>query len=350
MEERSGPSTIVDVARAAGVSVATVSRALRGLDRVSPNTREKVRRVADELHYVASPTATSLASGRTRIVGVIVPFVSRWYFASMVSAIGKALREREYQVLLFDLEQEVFGARLPLTRTMLWKRVDGVISINIPMSPEELELLSGLHVPVVSVGHHLDNRSSVGIDDGAAARTAVTHLLELGHRDIAYIGAAIEASALNETPRSRMAAVVAAMTDAGAPLRPEWVLRSDWTAENARDLARGLLTPEGSRPPTAIVCGSDEIAFGVHVAAQELGMRIPDDLSIVGIDDHPLSGLFSLTTVRQDIRGQADRAVTLLLDELVTAVELGSQTPDDERHLTIATELVVRGSTAPIHG
>ncbi|MGA8045680.1 MAG: LacI family DNA-binding transcriptional regulator [Dermatophilaceae bacterium] len=349
MEDRTGPSTIVDVARAAGVSVATVSRALRGLDRVSPDTRAKVRRVADELHYVASPTATSLASGRTRIVGVIVPFVSRWYFASMVSAIGKALRERDYQVLLFDLEQEVFGARLPLTRTMLWKRVDGVISINIPMSPEELELLSGLHVPVVSVGHHLDNRSSVGIDDGAAARTAVAHLLELGHRDIAYIGAAIEASALNETPRSRMAAVVAAMTDAQAPLRPEWVLRSDWTAENARDLARGLLAPEGSHP-TAIVCGSDEIAFGVHVAAQELGMRIPTDLSIVGIDDHPLSGLFSLTTVRQDIRRQADRAVTLLLDELVTAAELGSNHLDDERNLTIETELVVRGSTAPVRG
>jgi DNA-binding LacI/PurR family transcriptional regulator len=345
MEERSGPSTIVDVARAAGVSVATVSRALRGLDRVSPDTREKVRRVADELHYVASPTATSLASGRTRIVGVIVPFVSRWYFASMVSAIGKALRERDYQVLLFDLEQEVFGARLPLTRTMLWKRVDGVISINIPMGPEELELLSGLHVPVVSVGHHLDDRSSVGIDDGAAARTAVAHLLELGHRDIGYIGAAIEASALNETPRSRMAAVVAAMTESGAPLRPEWVMRSDWTAENARDLAHGLLTADGARP-TAIVCGSDEMAFGVHVAAQDLGIRVPAELSIVGIDDHPLAGLFSLTTVRQDIRGQAEQAVTLLLDELVTAAELGSQPPTDERRLTVATELVLRGSTA----
>lgn len=345
MEERSGPSTIVDVARAAGVSVATVSRALRGLDRVSPDTREKVRRVADELHYVASPTATSLASGRTRIVGVIVPFVSRWYFASMVSAIGKALRERDYQVLLFDLEQEVFGARLPLTRTMLWKRVDGVISINIPMGPEELELLSGLHVPVVSVGHHLDDRSSVGIDDGAAARTAVAHLLELGHRDIGYIGAAIEASALNETPRSRMAAVVAAMTESGAPLRPEWVMRSDWTAENARDLAHGLLTADGARP-TAIVCGSDEMAFGVHVAAQDLGIRVPAELSIVGIDDHPLAGLFSLTTVRQDIRGQAEQAVTLLLDELVTAAELGSGPPSDERRLTVATELVLRGSTA----
>jgi DNA-binding LacI/PurR family transcriptional regulator len=348
MEDRTGPSTIIDVARAAGVSVATVSRALRGLDRVSPDTREKVRRVAEELHYVASPTATSLASGRTRIVGVIVPFVSRWYFAAMVSAIGKALRERGYQVLLFDLEEEVFGSRLPLTRTMLWKRVDGVLSINIPMSPEELELLSGLHVPVVSVGHHLDTRPSVGIDDGAAARAAVSHLLDLGHRDVGYVGAEIEASTLNETPRSRTAAVTEALELAGAPLRPEWVLRSDWTAENARDIARGLLAPS-SRRPTAIVCGSDEMAFGVLMAAQELGIHVPGDLSVVGIDDHPLAGLFSLTTVRQDIRTQADRAVTLLLDELVTAVELGSQPlAEQPRHVTVETELVMRGSTAPV--
>ena len=348
MEDRTGPSTIVDVARAAGVSVATVSRALRGLDRVSPDTREKVRRVADELHYVASPTATSLASGRTRIVGVIVPFVSRWYFASMVSAIGKALRQRDYQVLLFDLEQEVFGARLPLTRTMLWKRVDGVLSINIPMSAEELELLSGLHVPVVSVGHHLANGSSVGIDDGAAAHTAVTHLLDLGHREIGYIGAAIEASTLNATPRSRLAAVEAAMRAAGTPMREEWVLRSDWTAENAHDLARTLLDGSGPRP-TAVVCGSDEMAFGVHMAALEGGVKVPSELSIVGIDDHPLAGLFGLTTVRQDIRGQAERAVTLLLDELVTAAERGTEaaTAEAQRRLTISTELVVRSSTAP---
>ncbi|MCA1781589.1 MAG: LacI family DNA-binding transcriptional regulator [Dermatophilaceae bacterium] len=341
MDERPGPSTIVDVAKAAGVSVATVSRALRGLDRVSPVTREKVRRVAEEMHYVASPTATSLASGRTRIVGVIVPFVSRWYFASMLSAIGKSLREQGYQVLLFDLESEEFNSRLSLTRSMLWKRVDGVISITVPMTAAELELLSGLHVPVVSVGYPLDGRSSVGIDDAAAARTAVAHVLELGHRDIAYVGAVTDMAALVETPRTRLAAALETMATHGVQPREEWVLRTDWTAENARDRARDLFA--ATPTPTAVVCGSDEIAFGVHMAARERDLRIPGDVSIVGIDDHPLAGLFDLTTVRQDLVGQAGQAVSLLLEEL-TAEKARRL---EHRHLVHDTELVQRRSTAP---
>ena len=341
MEERAGPSTIVDVAKAAGVSVATVSRALRGLDRVSPDTREKVRRVAEELHYVASPTATSLASGRTRIVGVVVPFVSRWYFAAMVSAIGKSLRERGYQVLLFDLEREVFDRRLALTRSMLWKRVDGVISINIPMTDEELELLGGLHVPVVSVGYPLDGRCSVGIDDAEAARTAAEHVLDLGHREIAYVGAVMDTAALVETPRSRLSAALEAMAGRGVRPPEHWVLRTDWTAENARDRARALF--DAARIPSAVVCGSDEIAFGVHMAARERDLRVPHDVSVIGIDDHPLARLFSLTTVRQDLVLQAERAVGLLLDELGDP----SSGPGGQPHFVIGTELVLRSSTAP---
>lgn len=340
MEDRSGPSTIVDVARAAGVSVATVSRALRGLDRVSPGTRAKVQQVAEELHYVASPTATSLASGQTGIVGVVVPFVSRWYFAAMMSSIGKALRERGYQVLLFDLEQDVFDRRLSLTRSMLWKRVDGIISINIPMTGPELDLLRGLHVPVVSVGYQLEGLSSAGIDDAAAARLAVEHLLALGHHDIAYVGAVSNVAALIETPQTRLASALQTITDHGGLVRHDWVLDTDWTAEDARNRALALLSTTAR--PTAIACGSDEIAFGVHIAAGELGLRIPQDLSIVGIDDHPLAGLFSLTTVRQDVMSQAERAVALLMDELTAPP--AALVP--EQHVLIDTELVIRTSTA----
>lgn len=341
MEDRSGPSTIVDVAKAAGVSVATVSRALRGLDRVSPRTREKVQRVADELHYVASPTATSLASGQTRIVGVVVPFVSRWYFAAMMSCIGKTLRERGYQVLLFDLEQDVFDRRLSLTRSMLWKRVDGIISINVPMTGSELDLLRGLHVPVVSVGYQLEGLSSAGIDDASAARLAVEHLLALGHRDIAYVGAVSDVAALVDTPQTRLAAALETITDHGGLVRQDWVLDTDWTAEDARDRALALLSSTAARP-TAVACGSDEIAFGVHMAARELGLRIPQDLSIVGIDDHPFAGLFSLTTVRQDVMAQAEHAVALLMDELTAK----SADLVLEQHVRIDTELIIRASTA----
>lgn len=340
MPEHSGPSTIIDVAKAAGVSVATVSRALRGLDRVSPQTRARVEQVAEELNYVASPTATSLASGRTRIVGVVVPFPTRWYFAAMVSAIGRALRERGYQVLLFDLERDVFDTRLRLTRSMLWKRVDGVISINIPMSEAELELLAGLHVPVISVGYHLPGRATVRIDDGAAARIATEHIVGLGHREIAYIGAEMNGAALVQTPRSRVAAFVDVLSKRGVALRQDWVLPSDWTAEHARDLGLTLLADPTDRP-TAVVCGSDEIAFGVLMAARKHDLRVPDDLSIVGIDDHYLSEVFALTTVRQDVEEQGEQAVAELLEELAEPGRMNG-----ERERILSTELIVRDSTA----
>src|SRR5688500_11349798 len=114
-------STITDVARAAGVSVATVSRALRGRDKVNPETRARVRRVAAELEYVASPTAASLASGRTRVIGVVAPFLTRWFFSTLVSGIEKTLREHGHHVLLFDLEDESYDRRMRLTQAMLSK-------------------------------------------------------------------------------------------------------------------------------------------------------------------------------------------------------------------------------------
>ncbi|MDO5503834.1 MAG: LacI family DNA-binding transcriptional regulator [Actinomycetia bacterium] len=342
MAERTAPSTIVDVAKAAGVSVATVSRALRGLDRVSPSTRERVRQVAEELNYLASPTATSLASGQTRIIGVIVPFASRWYFASMVSAIAKALRGEGYQVLLFDLEQEPFGGRHALTRSMLWKRVDGVVSINLALTDDELSLLSGLHVPVVSIGFDLEGRSSVGIDDYQVARTATEHILDLGHRRIAYVGAALSFSELVKTPQQRLDAFLDALADRDLESPDEWILATDWSAQDARRLTHELLAGSGPRP-TAIVCASDEIAFGAHVAIREDGFRVPQDISLVGIDDHQLSSLFELTTVRQDFTVQGAMAAELLLE----AVRSQGGSHPEPRALLIDAELIVRGSTAP---
>ena len=114
--------TISDVALAAGVSVATVSRALRGLDKVHPETRERVLRAAAELDYIASPTASGLASGRTRLVGIITPFMARWFFTEMMSAIEKTVREQQHHILLMDLEEPVAAGRMPLTQGMMFKR------------------------------------------------------------------------------------------------------------------------------------------------------------------------------------------------------------------------------------
>jgi len=332
-------STITDVARAAGVSVATVSRALRGLDRVSPSTRARVLKVAAEMDYVASPTATSLASGRTRVVAVVAPFLTRWFFATLVSAIEKSLRPHGHHVLLFDLEDDTYDRRLPLTQNMLWKRVDGVITLNVPMTPEEVALIDRLDLPLVAVGSPVPGRPCVRIDDADVMRTATEHLISLGHKQIAYVGAVPTNVAHVETPKTRLAAFRSTMSDHGLDLPLEWILPSDWTADAAaRDAVRLLDVPT---PPTAVVAASDEIAIGVLTAARHLGLRIPEDLSVVGVDDYMLSKVLGLTTVRQDVTAQGRRAAELLIENL-----LGDE-PVVDRQVFLPTELVVRESTAP---
>ena len=331
-------STITDVAREAGVSVATVSRALRGLDRVSPATCEHVLRVAAELDYVASPTATSLASGRTRVVGVVAPFLTRWFFSTLVSSIEKALRQHGHHALLFDLELDSFDRRLTLNQNMLWKRVDGLISLNIPMTTEELELVERLDIPLVSVGTPIPGRACVRIDDQAAVASATDHLTSLGHSRIAYVGAVPTNVAHIETPQDRLSSFRRTMTDHGLTVREAWVIGSDWTAEAAaRDIEPVLATPDR---PTAIVAASDEMAIGIIETARRLHLRIPEDVSVIGIDDFHLSRVLGLTTVRQHVTDQGTAAANILLAELLEG-EHSTET------LLSPTELVVRRTTGP---
>jgi DNA-binding LacI/PurR family transcriptional regulator len=332
-------STIADVAREAGVSVATVSRALRGLDRVSPETRDRVMQVAEDLHYVASPTATSLASGRTRVVAVVTPFLNRWYFATLMSAIGKTLRDHGHHVLLFDLEGD-YHNRLELTREMLWKRSDGVIVLNIPLLDREVDLLDRVGLPTVAVGTPLPGRPLVAIDDAEATRLATTHLIDLGHRHIAYVGAAPVNVTHSRTPRTRFGAFREVMAAHRIPVRESWVVPAEWSARSARDRIEPVLAADFR--PTAVVAASDEMAIGVLTAATHLGVSVPDELSVIGIDDHPLSDVLGLTTARQDVEAQGRLAAELLVDSL-----LGGQSLSGEA-LILPVELVVRSTTGPV--
>ena len=322
----------------AGVSVATVSRALRGLDRVSPETRSRVLQVAEDLHYVASPTATSLASGRTRVVAVVAPFLTRWFFATLVSAIEKSLRARSHHVILFDLEDDSYDQRLPLSQNMLWKRVDGVITLNVPMTPDEVDLDERLGLPLVAIGSPVPGRACVRIDDRAAMRTAVEHLVTLGHRRIGYIGAVPKNVAHIQTPQDRLEAFLEAVGELGLTCDDAWILGSDWTASAAARDSAVLLRREDR--PTAIVAASDEMAIGVRESARRLGIRVPEELSIIGIDDYVLSEVLGLSTVRQDVAGLGHAAADLLLRALLEGEE-----PTDE--LVLPTSLVVRESTGP---
>ncbi|SER92788.1 transcriptional regulator, LacI family [Pedococcus cremeus] len=331
-------STISDVAKAAGVSVATVSRALRGLDRVNPQTRAKVLQVAEQLQYVASPTAASLASGRTRVVGVVAPFLTRWFFATLLSGIEKSLREHGHHVVLFDLEAEPMGRRMRLTQSMLWKRVDGVVVLNVPMDDAERELIERLELPVVTVGNRVGGWPCVRIDDTAAMVLAAQHVIDLGHTEIAYVGVVPHDSDHLQTPLERRSAFLATMEAAGLSCPPEWLVDSDWTASGAAAHVVPVLT--GAHRPTAVVAASDEMAIGVLCAARRLGIAVPGELSVVGIDDHTFADVMDLSTVRQNVDEQGRRAGQILMGQI-----LGSDTPPPDE-LVLPVELVVRSSTA----
>ena len=333
--------TIADVARVAGVSVATVSRALRGLDKVHPETRERVVKAATELNYIASPTAAGLASGRSRLIGIITPFMARWFFSGIMSAIEKTVREHQHHILLIDLERsESPVSRLPLTQGMLFKLVDGLNVINVEMQEAERELVRRLGLPVVTVGSRFEDSACIGIDDFGSAGLATDHVVGLGHGRIAYIGKAKPHAAHRRTPSDRLAGFHDALARAGVRVPEEWVFDSDWSAGDAHRTAMGLL----SRPdrPTAIIAGSDEIALGVLGAARSLALDVPSDLSIVGIDDHDLAEVFGLTTVRQDVAAQGVAAAQTLL------VHLGLLDAGTVPDQSFPVELVVRNSTARI--
>lgn len=330
-------STIADVAARAGVSKATASRALTGRGYVSDDTRRRVTEAADELAYVAHSSATSLATGRTRTVGVIMPPVDRWFFAELLAGIQEALFDLDYDLALYGI-REGSETRERLFDTVLpGRRFDGIIAVGIQPSAQELERLHRSERPLVSVGPYSEGSSAVSIDDVAAARIATEHLIELGHRDIAFVGGADDPGAQSFGDARRIEGYREALEAAGLGDRAR-------IAESAPTMPGGYaaaveLLGDRRRRPSAIVGVCDEAAIGAMIGARRLGMAVPTELSIVGVDDHQHAEMFALTTIKQSPREQGHEAVRLLQQRM--------DEPDAplERIVT-ASVLVVRSSTA----
>lgn len=330
--------SIDEVARHAGVSTATVSRALSGRGHVSDATRSRVEVAARNLGYVVSASASSLASGRTRNIGVLVPFLDRWFFSTVLSGIASALMRRGYDITLYSLTADR-AERHDVFETFLRRqRVDGVIAISIELGDEETARLAELGLPVIAIGGPNPHLTTLTVDDLAVARLATEHLLALGHRDIAHIGASPEFDIDFHIPTQRRQGFEQALADAGIPVRPGLFEPADFTIEGGFRAAKQLLGKPGGRP-TAIFAASDEMAIGALLAARDLGYRVPEDLSVIGIDGHELGEFFRLTTVDQFPLGQGERAADAILDELANpgAPHVLAELP---------YELIVRGSTA----
>lgn len=306
---------IKDVAARAGVSAATVSRALSGNGNVSPASKRRVLDAAKELGFVLSYNASSLASGRSRNVGVVLPAANRWYFANVLDGAATTLLAAGYDLMLYDTSRGGRSRESVLTDFLMRKRLDGIIAVSLALSAAEVDQLLGVRIPVVGVGGAIPGAPSISINDFAVARTATAHLLSLGHRRIAHLSGSEEFERDFRLPTARRDGYEAAMRSAGLAPRAAWLPLADFTITGGYQAAKVLLAHPDERP-TAVFAASDEMAIGTILAARELGLRVPDDLSVIGIDGHELGDVFGLTTFDQAPQRQGARAAQRLLEQL----------------------------------
>jgi DNA-binding LacI/PurR family transcriptional regulator len=332
--------TIRDVAEAAGVSTATVSRALRGLPNVDPATRDRIATVASKLDYVISPSASRLASGRTGSIAVITPFISRWFFATVLSGVESVLQAAGMDLLLMSVTDAASGHhRLP-PAPRLRRRVDGVLIIAMSPSDPQLRDVLNLGMPTSMIGVNVGGVPSVTIDDVAAARIATQHLINLGHTRIGMIGGSpAELPFTAEFDREN--GFRQAMDESGLETTPMLEAFGYFTIQGGEQAMTALLTQKN--PPTAVFAMSDEMAFGALRSLRNHGLKPGVDISVVGVDGHDMSEHLELTTVVQPVFDLGRIAAEALLVQLRTLPQDVNLEPT-----RVPTQLVVRSSTAPL--
>ena len=329
---------IDDVARAAGVSTATVSRALRDLPNVNRATRDRVRTVAAQLGYVASPSAVSLASGRTRTVGLISPWINRWYFANVIEGAERTLRAQGFDVLLYTFDVRRDSARPRVDLDVLRRRVDGILVVGLPLEQDEVDALLTLGHPLVCIGWGGFGQVTVRLDDRATAREATRYLIGLGHRRIAHITGAPDDITPWSPPVGRAAGWRDALLEAGIEPEPDLEVHGHFDLAGGRASMRTLL--EQAPDVTAVFAASDEMAMGAILALRDAGLRVPQDVSVMGVDGHDMGELVGLTTMAQAADEQGAAAAQLVLD-----MAAGVTPP---REVVYPTVLVERTSTGPV--
>jgi LacI family transcriptional regulator len=323
------------VARRAGVSQSTVSRALSGDPNVSEETRAKVVAAAEELDYAPDLTARSLITRESRRVGVVVSNITNPFYPHLVDVLERDFSALGYSMLLFN-EQEADEQQNFLSLYQ-GRAVDGFVFASAVIGFAAADRLHDSSVPVVFLNRHIDDGrfDRVVSDNHAGARLAAEHLVELGHLRIAQIAGPSETS----TARERDDGFRSALAELGHPLAEELSLAGPYDHSTGLEGCRELLGAD--HPPTAIFCGNDVIALGAWDAAVSAGIRIPDELSIVGFDDIAMTSWDSigLTTVRQPLAEMARVSAEILVERL------GNGAGPAPRERVFETELVVRRTT-----
>jgi len=315
--------TIRDVARRAGVGVGTVSRVLNDSPQASPEARARVRRAVEELGFRRSAAARTLSLGRSQAVGVLAPFFTSPSVVDRLRGVAERLAQRGYDLVLFDVEtlQQRADAMHDFARR---DRVAGLLVISLPLSDDELERTRREELPVVLVDVVHPGVPHVGIDNVAGGELAGRHLLAKGHRRIAFVGDAPTNPFGFTSSEDRRRGFRNALERAGIEPPAGHERTAAHGREQARALAESLLAH--ADPPTAVFAASDLQAIGVLEAAAAAGVRVPEDLAVIGFDDIEMASAVGLTTVRQPLRQSGARGTDLLL----AAIEGSDDAPGEQ--------------------
>ena len=333
---RAKATTSWTVAREAGVSQSTVSRALRGDPRVREATRQRVDEAARRLGYVPNSLASSLASRSTRTVGVVVADLTNPFFPYLLTPIHDELELMGYRVALFAERTDIPTGQGALHR-LLDRSIDGVLVTTATLGSRFADTLRLRGLPLVLLNRYIDGLDvdRVVSDNYGGALVGGRYLLELGHRRIGVVRGPSNTS----TSRDRMAGLSDALNAEGVALDAALVREGTYSHQSGYQHTRDLLRLPDS--PTAIFCGNDVVAFGALDAAHSLSVRVPEDVSILGFDDIPMASweVFQLTTVRQPFGDMARSAARMLAERIEHTGEIGAG-----RERIFATSLVKRST------
>jgi len=332
------PATIHNVAQTAGVGVGTVSRVINNRPGVKQATREKVLAAIQQLHYRPDPIARSMISKRTNSLGIIVPFFTRPFFMEVLRGVEAVSAQLGHELVLYNVEthaqRDRYFSGLPIHR-----KVDGLLIVSLPPDDSISRRFSDSGMPIVLVDAYSPLITSLVVNNVEGAYKAVRCLIGYGHRRIGFINGEIEGNFRFNQANDRLIGLHRALGEAGLLFEPELVCISEWNRNGGKLAALHLLSQPNR--PTAIFAASDMQAVGVLEAAKELGISVPEHLSVIGFDGIEVSELLELSTVQQPMREMGEVAATKL-------VELIENYPQAPELIRFDTQLVERHTTGPI--
>lgn len=322
------PPTIYDVARHAGVSISTISRVLNSPDKVNPNTRKRVMEVIDGLGFVPKADARARAMQNTDRIGVVTPFFTAPSFVQRLRGVAAVLSKANYELVIYPVDsmEHLHGyiSSIPLRRN-----IDGLIIMSLAINNKDAERLAGSGIDTVLIEYSHPKLNSIQIDDNYGGQLAAEYLIQQGHKNMAFLGDIEPSEHYAIRPvKSRLAGFTKTLNDAGIPLGRSYIRSCSYTQDETQLAARDLLSMR--KPPTAIFATSDIQAFNVLKLAKEMGIKVPDDLAIIGFDDLDMAEYVDLTTIRQHLDESGRLAAETLLSRMADPSR-----PIQHSHLTL---------------